>query len=250
MIRILLFTFALISSALSYAAEPTKEQADALYEKEDYEAAARIYEGLLRHNGPSVNIYYNLGNCYYKLDNIPYSILNYERALLLNPGDDDVRTNIAMARGKTEDKVTPASEMFFVTWWRNLINSCPVTTWTWMALLSFILFAAGILLYSFTSILWAQKTGVYGAVAMLLLTIIANCAAYSQNYQIEHRNSAIIITPSVVVKSTPSERSTDLFIIHEGSKVEIIDNSMKGWRQVKFEEGKQGWVPVNSMEVI
>ena len=85
---------------------------------------------------------------------------------------------------------------------------------------------------------------------LFALVIIANFAAFSQHRDLTHRNTAVILAPSVVVKSSPSDRSTDLFLIHEGSKVEILDNSMKEWMEVKFEEGKQGWIPVNVAEII
>ena len=85
---------------------------------------------------------------------------------------------------------------------------------------------------------------------MLFLVLISNIAAYSQNELIENRMTAIVMAPAVTVKSSPAINSTDLFVIHEGTKVEILDNQMKGWREVKFEEGKQGWVPKEAIEEI
>ena len=85
---------------------------------------------------------------------------------------------------------------------------------------------------------------------MLVVVIVANLAALSQHADLTHRNTAIILAPAVTVKSSPSETSTDLFLIHEGSKVEILDGSMKEWKEVKFEEGKQGWIPVTALEII
>ena len=106
--------FSLLFSATSFA--QSKSEADSLYIKEKYEEAAKMYEKILSTQGEAAEIYYNLGNCYYKLENVPYSILNYERALMLSPGDGDIRTNLALARARTVDRITPASEMFFITW--------------------------------------------------------------------------------------------------------------------------------------
>lgn len=228
----------------------TKAEADALYEKENYAEAAKVYQMVTKANGVSYEVYYNLGNCYYNLDDIPQAVLYYERAYLLNPGDADVRANLALARGKTVDKVVPPSEMFFVTWWRELTHCMDVTSWTALGLTSFIFMLVGVTLYMFMSQLWLRKIGVYGAMFLFVLLIVANMAAFSQHRDMVNRNTAIIMTPAVAVKSSPSDRSTDLFVIHEGSKVEIIDKSMSDWIEVKFEEGKQGWIPVSAAEVI
>lgn len=247
--RIFLISIMLACVSLMQAAI-TKADADALYEQGNYEEAAAAYESLLKVEGLAAEVYYNLGNCYYKLDKIPFAVLNYERALLLDPGDGDIRANLALARGKTVDKVVPPSEMFFVTWWRDLTNCMSMDSWTIVGFSAFILMLIGILVYRFVPQLLARKIGFYSAMFLFTLVIIANFAAFSQHRDLTHRNTAVILAPSVVVKSSPSDRSTDLFLIHEGSKVEILDNSMKEWMEVKFEEGKQGWIPVNVAEII
>ena len=242
-----LLVFSVLSLA-SFAA--TKAEADALYEQEKFTEAAAAYEAVLKNEGIAAEVYYNLGNCYYKLDEIPLAVLNYERAFLLNPGDGDIRANLAHARGKTIDKVVPPSEMFFVTWWRNLTNCMSLNQWATLGIVAFILMLAGVLVYMFVPQITARKVGFYGAAILLAVVVIANLAAISQHLGLEHRNTAIIMSPAVTVKSSPSNTSTDLFLIHEGSKVEIIDASMKEWMEVKFEEGKQGWIPVSAAEVI
>ena len=232
------------------AVAQTKTKADELYGKEKYEEAAAIYEKILKRDGVSPELYYNLGNCYYKMDEIPLSVLNYERALLLSPGDDDIRANLVLARSKTVDKVVPPSEMFFVTWWKAMVNSMSIGAWSVIAVLSFVLMLVGILVYFFVSNITMRKVGVYGSLVMLVLMLVSNIAAYAQNDLLQNRNTAIVIAPAVSVKSSPSDKSTDLFVIHEGSKVEILDNTMSEWSEVKFEEGKLGWVPKEAIEVI
>lgn len=247
--RIVLFIISTIFVLTAFA--QTKAEADELYKKEKYAEAAAAYEKLLQSKeGVSAALYYNLGNSYYKQDNIPQAILNYERALLLEPGDGDIRANLALARGKTVDKVTPPSEMFFVTWWHDLCNSMSSYAWSILAIVSFVLLLIGLLVYMFATQLVLRKIGVYGAMALFFVVVVSNFAAYYQNEAFSNRNSAIVIAPAVSVKSSPNDSSTDLFLIHEGSKVEILDSTMKQWREVKFEEGKQGWVHVETIEVI
>lgn len=247
--RRLIICFILILSGVSSFAQ-SKQKADMLYSKDQFSGAAEIYESILRKQGESAEIYYNLGNCYYKMNEIPLAILNYERALLLSPADDDVRANLVLARSKTIDKAIPPTEMFFVTWWKSLVNCMSINAWTYLALISFVFCLVGLLVYLFMSSITMRKTGLYGAFFLFIIVIVANLAAYAQSVRINERTTAIIIAPAVSVKSSPSDNSTDLFIIHEGTKVDILDNSLKGWREVKFEEGKQGWIPKDAIEVI
>ena len=244
-VSLIVFSISVLSA---FAA--TKAEADALYGKEQYREAAVAYEAVLKQEGEAAEVYYNLGNCYYKLDEIPRAVLNYERAILLDPGDGDIRANLALARGKTIDKVVPPSEMFFVTWWRDLTNCMSIKAWTTLGIAAFVLMLVGVLIYMFVRPLAIRKIGVYGAMVLLAVVVIANLAAISQHLDQTHRNTAIILVPAITVKSSPSEKSTDLFLIHEGSKVEILDGSMPEWKEVKFEEGKQGWIPVNALEII
>ncbi len=241
-----------VSSDTLAASQPfaTKASADALYEKEDYEAAAQMYEDIIVTQGTSADIYYNLGNCYYKLRDIAHAILNYERALLLDQGDSDIRTNLAIARGMTVDKVTPPSELFFVSWWHSFVNMLSIDTWAAVAIVTFVLMLVGIFVYLFFSPLLWRKIGVYGAIALLVVTVLANIAASSQRSSIIHRDSAIVMQSAVTVKSSPSESSTKLFLMHSGAKVEILDNTMKDWVEIKLEEGKEGWVRTDAIEII
>lgn len=236
--------------SVSSSSGVTKHVADSLYEKEAFAEAVVMYEDIIANKGVSADIYYNLGNCYYKLDDVARAILNYERALLLDQGDEDIRANLALARGKTIDKVTSASEMFFVTWWKGLANSFSVDEWAVIGISSFVLMLIGMLVYMFIPSLIARKIGVYGAMTLLFVTIVANVAAMHQRYSITHRDMAIVISPVVSVKSSPSETSTDLFLMHSGSKVTITDKTMKDWVEVKLEEGKIGWIPLESIEII
>ena len=108
--------------------DATKAEGDSAYIKDDYTTAIQIYESLLK-NGESADVYYNLGNSYYKIGEIAKAVLNYERALLMKPGNSDIRANLEVARAKTIDKVEPVPEVFFVSWTKALINSMSVDAW-------------------------------------------------------------------------------------------------------------------------
>ena len=227
----------------------TKTEADSAYVHERYQQAAKDYEELLK-QGISAELYYNLGNCYYRMDQMTQAVLNYERALLLSPGDRDVRFNLQMARSKTIDKITPESEMFFVTWYRSLVNLQSVDAWARMALIALALAIILALAYLFADRIWLRKLGFFGAAALLLVFLVSNLFAWQQKRGLDHRIGAIIIRSAVNVKSTPSKNGTDLFILHEGTRVTITDATMKEWRQVRVADGKEGWLETSEIEVI
>lgn len=228
----------------------TKTQADSAYINNDFAGAIAMYETIIQNQGESAAIYYNLGNSYYKIDNIAKAILNYEKALLLNPGNGDIRFNLELAQSKTIDKVVPMSEMFFVTWTKALTNQFSERGWGKLGIVSFILILLSLCLYFFGKKIILKKMGFIIAICMLMICIIANLFASTQKEKLMNRNNAIIMVPSITVKSTPNETGTDLFILHEGRKVMIKDNTMKEWKEIQLEDGNAGWIPSNSIEII
>ena len=243
----LLFVFA---SVLAYGQETTKAQADSAYINNDYANAVYLYEDILANQGESADIYYNLGNSYYKMDNIAKAILNYEKALMLNPGNGDIRFNLELAQSKTVDKVTPMSEVFLVTWMKSLTNTMSEHGWSKLAIASFILTLLGLVLYFFSKKIAMKKIGFISALCLMLVCILANVFASSQKSKAQSHSSAIIMEPSVTVKSTPNEGGTELFILHEGRKVMIKDNTMREWKEIQLEDGNAGWVPASVIEII
>lgn len=227
----------------------TKADGDSAYIKNDYALAIQVYEALLQ-MGEAAEVYYNLGNSYYKVDNIAKAILNYERALLLQPGNVDIRANLEIARAKTIDKITPIPEIFFISWTKSLINSFSVDTWAKVSIFFFFLLLASLYFFFFSRNIAWKKSGFIIGIISLVFVVLGNIFAYQQKSELVDRNSAIVLTPSVTVRSTPSETGTSLFILHEGRKVEIKDSSMREWREIRLEDGKVGWVPSSSVEVI
>lgn len=236
-------------SAAKQIVNATKAEGDSAYIKNDFASAIQIYESLLQ-QGEAPEIYYNLGNCYYKTDDIARAILNYERALLLSPGNTDIRANLEIARSKAIDKVTPVPEIFFITWIKSLVNSQSSDAWARTGIISFLLLLVSLAIFFFTQHIKWKKIGFSAAILFLIVTVLSNLFASQQKSYLTNRNDAIILSPSVTVRSTPSESGTSLFILHEGRKVEIKDNSMREWKEIRLEDGKVGWVPSSSIEVI
>ena len=227
----------------------TKQDADAEYSKGNYQQAIKDYEELLK-AGESAEIYYNLGNAYYRTENITRAVLSYERALLLNPADDDIRFNLQMARSKTIDKITPESEMFFFTWYRSLVNLMTIDGWAHLAIASIILTLILALVYLFAGHLTLRKIGFYGGVLFLIIFLLSNLFAFQQKQMLMKRNGAIVTAPSVTIKKTPVANSADQGVIHEGTRVDIIDDTMRDWKEIHLADGREGWIPASQIEKI
>lgn len=240
----------LVTDSAQVAKIPTLAEADSAYIQGDYLTAISAYEWIVENQGVNATLYMNLGNCWLKRDEIAKAILYYERAYLMDPSDPDIRFNLELARTKTVDKVNPVNQLFIVVWFKKLLAVLDVNGW---AVLTVILFAltvilAGVLLFSKKS--GIRKISFSFSVFFLLLSILSFIFATTQMGNLKERDTAIIMSPSVTVKSTPTSAGTDLFIIHEGRKVKILDSSMKEWVEIRLEDGNTGWIPVNVMEII
>ena len=247
--RLLILVFLLSPCLLSPASAITKTEADSAYVRGEYQQAIKDYEALLK-QGASADLYYNLGNAYYRTENITQAVLNYERALLLSPSDRDIRFNLQMARSKTIDKIIPEQEMFFVTWYRSLVNLASVDGWARTALISLALAIILALVYLFSDRIWLRKIGFFSAIFLIAVFLCSNLFAHQQKQQLVHRKGAIVMSPAITVKSTPAKNGTDLFILHEGTKVTITDASMKDWKEIRLADGKEGWVETKQIELI
>ena len=227
----------------------TKNNADTEYQKGNYQQAIRDYEEILK-NGESAEIYFNLGNAYYRTDNITKAVLNYERARLLSPGDDDINFNLQFARSKTIDKITPQSEMFFVTWYKSLVNFTSVDNWAKTGILCIVMALLLVLLYLFGPQLMLRKVGFFGGLAFFVIFLLSNLFAFQQKQALDNRTGAIIMTPSVNIKKTPAKNSADQFVLHEGTRVDIIDKGMTDWRCIRVGDGREGWIETKAIEEI
>lgn len=227
----------------------TKQNADVEYQKGNYQQAIKDYEELLK-SGASADIYYNLGNAYYRTDNITRAVLNYERAYQLSPGDADINFNLQFARSKTIDKITPVSEMFFISWYRILVYYTSVDHWAKCGIIAFIASLLCVLIFFFAHKVLVRKIGFYSGLGLFVLFLLCNLFAYQQKRAFETRKGAIVTAPTVNVKKTPAKQSADLYVIHEGTRVDITDKTMEKWRGIKLADGREGWIETKQIEEI
>ncbi len=242
----LFFVMSLVSLQLS---AQSKKDADLVYQKGNYAQAARMYEGLLK-RGESPTLYYNLGNSYFRLDNIPHAVLAYERALKLSPGDEDIRFNLQLTQSKTIDKLTPESEMFFVTWYKYLVNLLTVDQWAFIGIACLLLALLGLAIYLFVENDIVHKIARLCSPLLLFFFALASFLAWQQIVFLKSHNHAIVMSASAIVRKSPDNQAAEVFILHEGSKVRILDRGIRQWVEISLSDGRQGWIQSARLEEI
>ena len=224
-------------------------KANEAYAQEDYIKAIELYEQTAREHGVSSDLYYNLGNAYYKHNEFAKAILNYERALLLNPGNEDARFNLDMANTHIVDKIDPVGRFFLSVWIDTMRSYLSSNTWAVIGIIAFFLFIGGCYLYLFTRSVPLKKIGFFGGIVVLLIAIMANCFAWGLNEKKEIRNEAIVFDATVSVKSSPAESGTELVVLNEGTKVGGL-SKVGEWSEVKISDGNRCWRPSAAIEII
>lgn len=246
-VRVIVLCLALYSIGAADEIALRFEQANQLYRNGEFGKAAELYEQILSHEFESPELYYNLGNAYFKLNNVPAAILNYERAKRLAPHDEDVDYNLRLAQLRVIDKIEPLPKLFFVEWWYSLVNTVSTDRWAVIGILSLWLVAISAILFILGRALLRQVAVITATIAAIICILSLVCAL--QRNAIEHEQSGIVFSSSVPVKSAPDRQSTDLFILHEGVKVEVLDH-VGNWGKIRLADGKLGWLPLETIELI
>ena len=220
------------------------------YTQGDFAQALRDWQDVEATGLMSKELYYNLGNAYFKDGQIAPAVLWYERALRLDPSDQDVRYNLEYARALTQDKIEEVPEIFFVQWGHALCYLLPSNVWAVIGLVFLAVTVALVLLFLLGSTAGQRKTGFFTGIVALLSALLGWEFAQWQRQEALRQDLAIVMKPVVSVKSSPSAGSAkDLFILHEGTRVRILDN-VAGYTQIEIADGRQGWIPSGEMEVI
>lgn len=218
------------------------EKANAYYTTEEYQQAISIYEQILSSGEESAKLYFNLGNAYYKAGNINNAILNYERAKVLAPNDNDIDFNLKIANQFVVTSIEELPKPFFLRWRTSVINKYPADTWSMISISAFIIFLLLIGLVIFSKRVAIRRISFWVGILVVVFSGFTFSFAAQQKKKIVERNGAIVFCPRVTVKSAPAETGTDLFLIYEGLKIEITD-SLSNWKEIKLADGNEGWLP-------
>lgn len=250
--RIIIYTLSLLV-ALSVSASPTSaERWDAgnkAYIEGNYDKAIEEYSAILDGGEYSMKLYYNLANAYFKSGAIGKSILYYNKALRIAPSQEDIRHNLAIAEAQTKDRIAVIPEFFLNRWLRTMRNSMSCMAWSVLSLVLFGILLAFALLFLLASRLRWRKAGFYGALCAFVLFVAMTAFAVSSRNDMLSHNEAIVMGTAISVKSSPDNSATDLFVLHEGTKVKLLDE-VDEWCEVVIADGKKGWTLKSNVEEI
>lgn len=239
----------IVASASNGSAERW-ESGNKAYLDGDYARAAEEYCAIIDGGEYSAELYYNLANAYFKQDMIGKAILYYNKALRIAPSEDDIRHNLSLAEAKTKDRIIAIPEFFLSSWTRTMRNSMSCTAWSVWSLISLALVLAFGVLFLLASNLKIRKVGFYCALCMVLLFVASTSFAVSSRNDMLNHNEAIVISSAISVKSSPDRSATDLFVLHEGTKVDILSRMGDEWCEVSIADGKKGWCEAKHVEEI
>lgn len=231
------------------AAENLLKQANKAYASQDFNRASQLYDSLISLGYFSADVHYNLGNALYKQNRIAEAILHYEKSLKLDPGMDDAVYNLKLANMKTVDKIEPIPDFFIKQWWKSLLNIFHADVWASLTVLFLFSALLGFVVYLFAPVLLFKKSGFYLFICMLILTLFSWILADRQYKYLQKSTEAIVMTPTIHVNSSPTEGSTRLFVLHQGTKVDIEDSS-NTWVKIRLPNGNQGWMKSDDLENI
>jgi tetratricopeptide (TPR) repeat protein len=219
------------------------------YTAGSYKESLQVWTDIYNTGNRSANLNYNIGNAYFKLNNIPAAILFYERAYLLNPADENINYNLQIARTLIVDRFQEIPELFFVRWYNFSSLLLSGNNWAKVSVTSFILCLLLLSLYIYSSRYRHKVIGFWLAIFLFILTITSFGFTLRNKSLVYDSHKAIISSPLVSGKSSPDNSGTDLFILHEGTKISIEDE-VGEWFEIRLSDGNKGWVPVNSLNII
>jgi tetratricopeptide (TPR) repeat protein len=250
--RILILILLSLPVIESFAQESPEEKfkiAEGFYSSGKFKEALDEWMSLYNAGIRSANLEYNIGNACFKTSNIPGAVLFYERALLLKPADEDIIYNLQIARTLVVDKFVEIPELFFIKWYNFLSLILSTNLWAKISIISFIIFLTALSLYIYSSRYRYKVTGFWLSIFLLTVTIASVSFSLRNKNLIYNNTKAIIFTPLVNGKSSPDNSGTNLFVLHEGTKV-IIEDEVGGWYEIRLSDGNKGWIPANSIEKI
>jgi len=220
------------------------------YDSGDWKGAIDAFSEIEASGMESALLYYNLGNACYKNGDLGKAVLYYKRSLKLQPSNADSVHNLEFTRAQLQDRIDSVPDFFLKTWFKALRGSLSADVWAVLCLVFAGLLAAMILLFLLSARPAARKTGFFAGIAALLLTILCLSCSLLQKSSYSSSNEAVVTSALAEVKSSPSkEGSRNLFVLHEGTEVLVLD-SVGNWTNIKLSDGRQGWLASDTIEKV
>ncbi len=225
------------------------DEGNKFYQKEQYQQAISSYESVLATGKHSAELYFNLANCYYKLHRVAPAVYNYEKALLLSPNDTEIKTNLEFARKMAVDDIKIVPKVGFNKLIADFTSKYHYDTWAWIAVafaFVFLLFFGG---YYFSQKTILKRIYFIGMFVALLGIVLSTASGFNEKNRNENERPAIVFAENASLKSEPKPNSQDTTVLHEGTKVYILE-SIANWKKVELTDETTGWIEDNAIKEI
>ena len=239
----LVLTVILFSSSISFAGqnEDLVIKGNKLFSEGNYQECIETYQTVLKNGMEASELYFNLGNAYFKTNDIPSAILYYEKALRLSPNDDDIIYNLSIANGLITDKIDEVPVLFYNRWKQSIYNWFSPNGWAFLASVLFLVVLVFVGIFYRARTVAIRKVAFIVGATLLTINVISFAMAYQKYRDFTQIRQAIVFEPTLNVNSSPDENSKQIFVIHEGTKVKILDN-LDNWYRIRIANGSDGWV--------
>lgn len=225
------------------------ENGNALYKQGNYEEAISAYETVFRSKKESSELYFNLGNCYYKLNKVAPTIYNFEKAILLNPENEQAKNNLELAQKMRIDDIKEIPKIGFAKIFLNLTSCCHYDTWAWISVSLGVLVLLFFIFFHFIEKSIFKRIFFSGMLVALFVLILSVLASFFEKNQYYNDNPAIIFAEQIALKSEAKQTSKDLKILHEGTKV-FIETSKNNFKKVLLTDGTMGWIESETLKLL
>ena len=243
----LVYLFLLISQ--TFFAQTRFERGNALYQKGNYNEAVTEYEGVLQTRKQSAELYFNLANCYYKLNKVAPAIYNYEKALVLNPGDQDVKNNLKFAQKLTIDEIKEVPKVGGAKLLRDFTGALHYDQWAWIAVGFSVLFLLFFIGYYFSSLTLSKRIFFIGMFVIVFAILISVLAAIFEKTHYDNERPAIVFAEITPVKGEPKASGSDVVMLHEGTKVFVLE-TLDDWKKVQLTDDTEGWIESSAIKEV
>lgn len=222
-------------------------KANNLYKNGSYEQAVELYKSVIESKNVSSELFYNLGNCYYKLNKVGPSIYNYEKALLLDPLNEDAKNNLVFAKRLTLDRIEELPKSVLQKFNENYISKISFNNWAVVAIMFSILTSLFFILYYFSSKPTKKRIFFATSILCFIALIFSISITYHQYNKYNNTIEAIVFSDEVSVKNEPTINGDEIFTLHEGTKLIVIDE-VDDWKKILLADGKIGWLKSKSIK--
>ncbi|WP_264519960.1 tetratricopeptide repeat protein [Flavobacterium sp. N1994] len=230
-------------------AQSAFDQGNQFYQKENYQAAITSFESVLNTGKQSAELYFNLGNCYYKIHKVAPAIYNYEKALLLSPNDNEIKTNLEFARKMAIDDIKVIPKVGFNKLLADFTSKYHYDTWAWIAVVFAFLFLLFFVGYYFSQKTILKRVFFIGMFFWLLGIFLSAASGFYEKSRNENERPAIIFAESTPLKSEPKASGQEATLLHEGTKVYILE-SIANWKKVELTDETTGWIEDGTIKEI